>query len=403
MTFFKGKLKKPGFASPTLLFNDLVAKRTKTGVGTYAGELARLLPSALLRLQSPIEFHVLSKTPWGSCVSRLEQTVSQRSKKPKRAPSKKDSSKSRGWGMAAFDKRKLMAWGAQIFAPKNFSLFHEPDAVSLMTRRPFAITVHDLSVWLMPEFHPPYRLHRYHKHFEKQLKTASLIFSVSHFTRDALSLYFGVPKDKVHVTLAAPRSFFKKCDRTEISRIQKTYRLPESYLLYVGNIEPRKNLLALLNAYDSLSPTLKSRFPLVFAGPWGWQYDGVAKKMATLRSHLYHLGYVRDADLPAIYGGATAFLYPSLYEGFGFPPLEAMACGTPVISSHAGSLEEVVGDAVRVIDPNSVEDIADALCEVIESPELRRDLVHRGESRVKRYAWDDIAFRVAGIYCDYFQ
>jgi glycosyltransferase involved in cell wall biosynthesis len=160
------------------------------------------------------------------------------------------------------------------------------------------------------------------------------------------------------------------------------------YLLYVGTIEPRKNLLTLLDAWKQVTPALREKFELVVAGPVGWSAQ---ETVARIRAEATYLGYVPEEDLPGLVAGATAFVYPSLYEGFGFPVVQAMAAGVPVVTSNVSCLPEVAGDAAVLVDPRSASEFAAAVTRLLESAKLRSELGRRGRERARRYRWEACA------------
>jgi glycosyltransferase involved in cell wall biosynthesis len=160
------------------------------------------------------------------------------------------------------------------------------------------------------------------------------------------------------------------------------------YALYVGTIEPRKNLRVLLDSWALLKPSLRADFDLVIAGPRGWSSE---ETLARIQREATYLGYVPERDLPGLFAGATAFVYPSLYEGFGFPVAQAMAAGAPVITSNNSCLPEIVGDAALLIDPKSPAEIESALTRLLESEALRADLAARGRKRAELFRWEKCA------------
>jgi glycosyltransferase involved in cell wall biosynthesis len=198
-----------------------------------------------------------------------------------------------------------------------------------------------------------------------------------------------------------------------LDAVRARYGLPGPYLLYVGTLHPRKNLVRLVQAFalllDSLSsksayPISNIQYPvdnlqLVLAGQKGWLYDEILSQVRRLdlTGRVVLTGYVPEADLPALLSGALAFVFPSLYEGFGFPVLEAMACGTPVICSDVSSLPEVAGDAALLMDPEDVEALAAAIQRLVSDEELRRDLVARGYRQVQRFSWRHCAEEVLQV------
>ena len=171
-------------------------------------------------------------------------------------------------------------------------------------------------------------------------------------------------------------------------------------MLSVGTLEPRKNIPVLIDAYSLLPAALQRQFPLVLVGMRGWLNSGLEARMKPLveRGVIKPLGYVPDAAMPLIYSGAAAFVFPSLYEGFGLPPLEAMACGVPVISSQSSSLPEVVGDAGILVDPQNVDAIADSLHRVLEDHAFAEELAQKGIRRAARFSWKQTAVETISVY-----
>jgi alpha-1,3-rhamnosyl/mannosyltransferase len=173
-----------------------------------------------------------------------------------------------------------------------------------------------------------------------------------------------------------------------------------SYILYLGTLEPRKNISALLEAYSFLPKKTQASFPLILAGGKGWLMDNLEDEIRRLdiASRTVLTGYVPRKDLPALYSGAAVFVYPSLYEGFGLPPLEAMACGTPVITSNVSSFPEVVGDAGIMVDPYDVKRLRDEIERVLEDSSLRASLGSRGLARAKQFTWENCARQTLDVY-----
>jgi glycosyltransferase involved in cell wall biosynthesis len=215
----------------------------------------------------------------------------------------------------------------------------------------------------------------------------------------------GTPGSKISVIHCGVEPRFRRmtdaADGETLATVRRKYDLPQRFILSVGTIQPRKNLARLAEAFDMLNaqrPTLD--WDLVIAGGKGWLYDGVFEqvKASGLESRVHFIGFVNDADLPALYNLAGLFAFPSLYEGFGLPPLEAMACGTPVVCSKASSLPEVVGDAALTVDPLDVTELAEAMRRAIEDESLRSSLVQRGLMRATRFTWSKAAEELLKVY-----
>jgi glycosyltransferase involved in cell wall biosynthesis len=199
--------------------------------------------------------------------------------------------------------------------------------------------------------------------------------------------------DKVSVVYPGVDERFRPQQPEEILAFKKAAGLPERYILYVGTIEPRKNLPLLLRAFHQAKASFPSDLRLVLAGPLGWQYEEVfsIRERLDLKSWVLLPGYTPEEKLPLLYGGAELFVYPSLYEGFGLPPLEAMACGVPVITSRAGALPEVVGEAGLLVSPVEEEGWAKAMQEVLRSKEIKAALQKKGFSQARLFSWKNTA------------
>jgi glycosyltransferase involved in cell wall biosynthesis len=250
-----------------------------------------------------------------------------------------------------------------------------------------------------PERHKP--LNRWYLRAALPLycRRATRIICVSEHTKNDLSDLWGIDLAKIHVVYEAADPHFKPLSPEEVTVTRARYGLPERYLLTVGTIEPRKNLNRLL---DALAIVRRQRedVKLVIVGRLGWLYQDFLDKLEQLehREAVIRPGFVPDGDLPAIYQGAVGTVYPSLYEGFGLPMLESMACGTPVLSSRAGSLPELGGDAAHYFDPLDIEEMASALESVWHDADLRQSMRERGLARAAQFSWQRAARETLDVY-----
>jgi glycosyltransferase involved in cell wall biosynthesis len=288
---------------------------------------------------------------------------------------------------------------------RGFDLYHEPNYVPLPFPGPLVITVCDLSVLTYPESHPPQRVAWFARGFLPAVKRARRLLTISHYVKQEIVDRLQVDPARIDVTHLAADERFLPVPPETIERVLSARGLPRRYLLTVGTVEPRKNLPTLLRAYARLPASLQEEHPLVVVGMQGWvgdstHYRDIAALAQQLRltDRVVFAGYVPDEDLPAIYRGATAFVFPSLYEGFGLPPLEAMACGTPVVCSNAASLPEVVGEAGLLVEPTDVQGFAAAMERVISSQELRSDLSAQALVRARQFSWDGCARGTLATY-----
>jgi len=233
------------------------------------------------------------------------------------------------------------------------------------------------------------------------IERADAIIAISNHTKLDLIKYFDAPEDKITVThLAADKAFTRIVDHDILKKIRQKYSLPHDFVLFVGSLEPRKNLPTLLAAYALLQQTFKNKFSLVIVGSEGWLNDQIKLLITELKisENVCFTGYVAQEHLSAIYSMASVFVYPSLYEGFGLPVVEAMACGTPVITSNVSSIPEVVGDAAVLIDPINKEELALTIERVLGDEDLRESLRISGIARAKTFSWERCARETLEVY-----
>ncbi len=263
------------------------------------------------------------------------------------------------------------------------------------------VTVHDISYKLFPDTFSPRDRLLLSLAVPLSLARADRVITVSESARrDILRHYRLDGRKVVAIPEAAEEHFRPVWGRAELDRVRARYRLPDRYILAVGNLQPRKNLRRLIEAFARLKGAGTIPHGLVLVGRSRWRGLDVldAVKAFGLADEMVLTGYVPDADLPTLYSAAEVFVYPSLYEGFGLPPLEAMVCGTPVIASATSSLPEVVGDAAVLIDPTDVGDLTTALTRVLSDAALRQRLSTAGVARAARFSWDDTARRTLAVY-----
>ncbi len=259
-------------------------------------------------------------------------------------------------------------------------VFHASNQVHHAPKRArLTATVHDLTAFLMPELHTPGNVRADATFAERILKRAGGLIAVSENTRQDAIRVLGIAPEKIATIYSGiPDEYFDA----------PPTRRAKPYVLFVGAIEPRKNLETLLDAWRGLSADLRAAFDLVIAGPMGWAPESTQTR---IRSEAAYLGYVPEAQLPGLIAGATAFVYPSLYEGFGFPVAQAMAARVPVVTSNVSCLPEVTGGGALLVDPRSASEIAAAIARLLESETLRTELSTCGRERATRFRWETCA------------
>ncbi len=260
------------------------------------------------------------------------------------------------------------------------------------------VTVHDVSYKHFPEFFSPRVRLITGLLVGPSIRRAARVLTLSECSRQDILRFYGVPPERVVVTPAAGPQYWPQ-SAAEIGRVRAAYDLPERYVLAVGNVQPRKNLPRLITAFHTIAAEVPD-VQLVLVGRSAWRGSEVEATVERLglAGRVRFTGYVPDADLPALYSGAACFCYPSLYEGFGLPPLEAMACGTPTITSNVSSLPEVVGDAALLVDPTSVPDLTAALRRLLTDPAAQATYRARGLVQADRFSWDRTARETRAVY-----
>ena len=279
----------------------------------------------------------------------------------------------------------------------GFHLYHETDYVpSAIKDVPQVFTIYDLSLLKFRERHPRWRVWFSSLFFKRRIKYAAHIITISDFVRSEVCNDLHLDSERVTAIPLAPCPFFFPRDRKKAGFVVKKLGLPEDFLLFMGTLEPRKNLSLLVKALA----VCEHDIPVVLVGWDGWGTDAWLKTAETcgLRNRIFTTGYVDEETLACLYSNAVALVFPSLYEGFGLPVLEAMACGCPVICSNAASLPEVAGDAAILIDPFQVEDLAAAVDGVVGDCALREDLIRKGLSRSVQFSWERAAKQTLEVF-----
>ncbi|MEA3407295.1 MAG: glycosyltransferase family 1 protein [Chloroflexota bacterium] len=295
--------------------------------------------------------------------------------------------------------RQALHWPMNALLP-GASLFHATEhLLPPLKDIPTVLTVHDLIFERYPKYHKIKNYLYLKAAMPLYCRRATAIIAVSESTRgDIVDLYDIAPK-KITVIPEAAAPNFRQQPAERVEAIRRRYGLPPRYILVVGTIEPRKNLRRLVDAcgplfVDDLADAL------VLVGSKGWLYEDFFQHLETLpwRKEVLHTGFVPEEDLPAIYGGALLTVQPSLYEGFGLPVLEAMACGCPVCASDASSLPEVGADAARYFDPLNTEEMTHCISQILRDPDLRQEMADKGLARARDFSWESTARQTLAVY-----
>jgi alpha-1,3-rhamnosyl/mannosyltransferase len=386
-----------------VVVNHLATFGRKTGIGHYTGQLLRCL-----RLQAGSDR--IDAFPTGIVRSACQGFARVRPylDPPTAATSRALQSPAHTAGLRGRLVQYLRLAGRTVVggyfrgvcAHYGYDLYHEPNFIPFATDRPTLTTLHDLSVLLHPEWHPRHRVCYYERSFRRTLDQSVHFLAVSEFSRQEVIRVLGVEPGRVTRVYNGVRPGLKPLAQEKVAPVLHRLRLPERYLLYLGTIEPRKNVLTILRAFCALPDRLRSQCPLLLVGSWGWNSTEVASYLDETARHrgVVHLGYVADRDLAALYNGARALVYPSLYEGFGLPPLEMMACGGAVLGSTAGALVETIGRQAHLVAPEDVEGWRDAIARVVADDEWWRTLRRGARAVARPFTWDRSASETLAVY-----
>jgi glycosyltransferase involved in cell wall biosynthesis len=257
------------------------------------------------------------------------------------------------------------------------------------------VTIYDISFITFPHFHTDINRNHCEQEIMNAIKYADTIISISEHGRSELLRHYDIDPDIIQVTPLAAHDRFRPVN--DYLWADK-YQIPSGYILFIGTLEPRKNLQTLLMSYLSLPPEIKRKHKLVIAGNKGWLNNEIEQQIILNREDIMYLGYVPEEDLPSLYSGALFFVYPSYYEGFGLPIIEAMACGTPVITSNTSSMPEIAGDAALFFNPDNGQELFNAIMLLIHDEGLRHEMSWKGIIQAAQYSWEKTARKTLKIY-----
>jgi len=256
------------------------------------------------------------------------------------------------------------------------------------------ITIHDLAHEHYPEMVPAHFFHYLKRKLPEDVRKASLIIAVSQSAKNDIVKFLDIPGEKIRVIYnGVDHSFRFIRDSEALEQIKRKYHLPERFILYVGAIQPRKNIAGLIKAYHLLVQKPDFKHHLVIAGGVGWKKGEIYRLVEELdlRKWITFTGAILPADLPILYNLSEAFLFPSFYEGFGLPVLEAMACGVPVVTSNVSALPEVAGDAALYVNPHAVDEMAEGILRILSDEDLRKRCITKGLQQAKLFTWERCA------------
>jgi alpha-1,3-rhamnosyl/mannosyltransferase len=369
-------------------FNAIPLMSPLTGIGQYAKQLLMAMddmPSLEVHKFYAREWRAdIAEEGWSDGANRFRRWV-------------------RTWMPYAYDlsramQQHLFSTGVKAFRP---DVYHEPNFLAYRFDGPSVITVHDLSWIRFPEMHPLQRVRAMNKYFEPALRRATRVITDSRFVRQELVDVFGLSPSLIHpVSLGVEPLFMPRDAQASMTVLQSHGLRHGAFWLAVGTLEPRKNLQVVLRAFMNLPRDQRRRCPLILVGMKGWKTSAIEQQLAPLvaAGEVRQLGYLSRADLAMVMASAKALIYPSVYEGFGLPPLEAMSCGVPVVASNVSSLPEVVGETGVLVDPHDVDALTQTMSSLEQDLSWRNELGARALARSAEFSWARCAQQTMDVY-----
>jgi glycosyltransferase involved in cell wall biosynthesis len=284
----------------------------------------------------------------------------------------------------------------------KIDVYHGPNYVlPIFAKNGMVLTIYDMTLFATQDWYNPISRFRTQRLLKISAGKAQKIIAGSENSKRDIIKILGVPEEKVRVIYIGIDGMYKPInDQHQLDSVKIRSGITNRFILHVGSLNPRKNIPRLIEAYNRLPPDIRQEYQLVIAGKSGWKADEVFAevKQIGLEDKVVFTGFMGDNDLPVLMNGADLLAFPSLYEGFGIPPLEAMACGTPVIASNTSSIPEVVGDAALLFDPYNVEEMANAIYRALTDERLRNELRQKGFEHVKQFSWERAARETLAVY-----
>jgi glycosyltransferase involved in cell wall biosynthesis len=378
----------------TVIINGMAAIEQKTGVGHYIDRVYRELSQTIPATLFP-----------GDGIRPIVNQLAPRSRSlptiAGNGPTSKITWKSwLGTVVKETARTAAQSYFTAYTAANRCTLYHEPNYIPFRSELPLVITAHDLSVLLHPEWHPAERVRIHETKFLKAVERAEQIITGSEQVRRELLSVIAVSPDRVTAVYYGIGEEFRRLPDSAIQEIRRRLNLPSRFFLYVGAVEPRKNLLVALRAFVDLPPNVRESCPMILAGPWAWKANDVAEYFDAFAkpAGARHLGYVSDDDRVALYNAATALVYPSRYEGFGLPPVEMLACGGMVLAGTALAVREVLGSHGVFLDPDDVIAWRSAMHRVATDHAYVTQMSHGGSDHARQYSWPRCARETLAVY-----
>ncbi len=360
-----------------------------TGIGRYTWELANRLPS----MQEVYTVRFLFEGRWVNDIGGLLNQSSAKLAVRQRLLRNRLAVAGYRWLSPKLLRHRLQSFPDHLYHSPNFYL---PPFTG-----PSIATIHDLSIFRCPQFHPPERVAFMQREIEIALSRADFLITDSEFIRQEVIEFFDWPAEKVKAVPLGVAEEFRPREKEEIAGVLKNFDLAYgSYTLCVATIEPRKNIEVLLAAYEALPEAQRNCYPLVLVGGYGWRSEAIHRRIekGQRQGWLLYLGYVSESELPMIYSAARGFVYPSLYEGFGLPVLEAMASGLPVLISNRSSLPEVAMGAALIVDAEDVQKMTEKIAVLLEDDPWREKASKRSLQVAERFSWEITTQKTVEVY-----